>query len=642
MAWHDGLNPNSQTFGIAASGSARVRVMAGPGTGKSFAMKRRVARLLESGVDPRQILAVTFTRVAADDLHRELVQMGVPRCDELKGQTLHSLGLKILSRQSVLAALGRQPRPLNRFEEQALICDLAGQFGGKRPVGRLLQAYNAAWAQAQGVQPGYPQGSQEQLFANAVLSWMHFHQSMLIGEIVPYLLVYLANNPLAPELTEFSHILVDEFQDLNQAEQRIIELLAQANHACIVGDDDQSIYSFKFANPDGIRDWHLTNPGTVDFQLADCHRCPETVVDMANALIAHNQARTPRALTKIPAKGPGLVSTRQFQTIEAEVAFITQEINNLIGRGTAQPGDIIVLVQRAKIGKLIFDALRDALVPVKSYYEESELDTPAAQEQFALFKLLLNPQDRVALRYLLGLGHGDLRANQYRRLRSYCELHGTAPWDTLVLLSNGQLNLPHSNTLIQRFNVIQAQLQHLAVFVANLQLLVDALFPAANPALSELRFLALEILGLLPVGSNASDLLGEMMERITKPEVPATVHQVRLMSLHKSKGLSSPVVFVAGCVQCLLPKLADPGTPHAQQVASMEEQRRLFYVGITRVKADPPNHAGRLYLTYCRTMGMALAMQAGIAGQTAYGVTHVQPSQFIAQLGNSAPRPIAG
>lgn len=616
--------------------------MAGPGTGKSFAMKRRVARLLESGVDPSHILAVTFTRVAADDLHRELVQMGVPGCDQLKGQTLHSLGLKILSRQAVLAALGRHPRPLNRFEEQALICDLAGQFGGKRAVGKLLQAYNAAWAQAQGVQPGYPLGSQEQLFSNAVLSWMHFHQSMLIGEIVPYLLVYLVNNPLAPELAEFSHILVDEFQDLNQAEQRIIALLSHANHACIVGDDDQSIYSFKFANPDGIRDWHITNAGTVDFQLSDCHRCPETVVDMANALIAHNQARTPRTLTKIPTKGPGLVSTRQFQTIEAEVAFITQEINNLIGQGIAQPGEIIVLVQRARIGKLIYDALRDALVPVKSYYEESELDTPAAQEQFALFKLLLDPHDRVALRYLLGLNHVDLRANPYRRLQSYCENNGIAPWDALVLLSSGQINLPHSNTLVQRFNAIQAQLQHLAAFVPNLPLLVDALFPAGNLALSELRFLALEILALLPAGSTAPDLLGEMMERITKPEVPATVHQVRLMSLHKSKGLSSPVVFIAGCVQGLLPKLAEPGTPHAQQVASMEEQRRLFYVGITRVKADPPNHVGRLYLSYCQTMGMALAMQSGIVGQTAYGVTHVQPSQFIAQLGNAAPQPVAG
>lgn len=74
----------------------------------------------------------------------------------------------------------------------------------------------------------------------------------------------------------------------------------------------------------------------------------------------------------------------------------------------------------------------------------------------------------------------------------------------------------------------------------------------------------------------------------------------------------------------------------------MEEQRRLFYVGITRVKANPPQHAGRLYLTYCRTMGMGLAMQAGIVGHAAYGVTHVQPSQFIAQLGNAAPVPIAG
>ena len=104
---------------------------------------------LEEAVEPESILPVTFTRVAAEDLHRELVGMGVPGCDALNGVTLHSLSLKMLMRNHVLEATGRTARPLNDFEVKALVCDLMQAHGGKRAVGRLRKAYEAAWARLQ-------------------------------------------------------------------------------------------------------------------------------------------------------------------------------------------------------------------------------------------------------------------------------------------------------------------------------------------------------------------------------------------------------------------------------------------------------------------------------------------------------------
>jgi DNA helicase-2/ATP-dependent DNA helicase PcrA len=118
-------------------------------------MKRRVAKLLESRIAPKEILAVTFTRVAAEDLHRELQKLGVPGCEELEGQTIHSLAMRILSRKHVLEAVGRAPRPLNTFETKAMICDLAGENGGRRKVKKMIQGYTAAWAQSQGDEPGF-------------------------------------------------------------------------------------------------------------------------------------------------------------------------------------------------------------------------------------------------------------------------------------------------------------------------------------------------------------------------------------------------------------------------------------------------------------------------------------------------------
>jgi DNA helicase II / ATP-dependent DNA helicase PcrA len=112
MPWHENLDPRSPAYGIAAAEERFIRVVAGPGTGKSFALKRRVARLLEAGVDPTRILPVTFTNVAAEDLQREMLQVGVPGCEAIRGSTLHSLSMRILSRQNVLEAIGRIPRPL--------------------------------------------------------------------------------------------------------------------------------------------------------------------------------------------------------------------------------------------------------------------------------------------------------------------------------------------------------------------------------------------------------------------------------------------------------------------------------------------------------------------------------------------------
>jgi DNA helicase II / ATP-dependent DNA helicase PcrA len=291
MPWNDNLVVGSPAYSIAASIHPRIRVLAGPGAGKSFAMKRRVARILEvEGVNPAAVLAVTFTRVAAEDLHRELVSLGVPGAAQLSGRTLHSLAMTILMRQEVLAVLGRVPRALNEFELEPLLADLSNVHGNKHERRRLIRAYGAAWARLQTQQPGYARTPVEQAFVDELVEWLVLHEAMLIDEIIPYLFQYLQANPGAPEHTEFTHILADEYQDLNRAEQDVLGFLGTRASICIVGDDDQSIYSFKHAHPEGIRQWHTLRP-TDDHSIVECRRCPTTAVRMANALIGHNTDR---------------------------------------------------------------------------------------------------------------------------------------------------------------------------------------------------------------------------------------------------------------------------------------------------------------------------------------------------------------
>jgi DNA helicase-2/ATP-dependent DNA helicase PcrA len=640
MAWDTGLDTGSVAFGIASAPEPRIRVIAGPGTGKSFAMKRRVARLLEAGVSPKELLAVTFTRVAAEDLHRELQKLGVPGCEELEGQTLHSLAMRILSRKHVLEAVGRSPRPLNSFETKALICDIAGASGGKRPAKKMIQGYTAAWAQSQGDEPGFAKTDEEKAFQAALVAWLEFHHGMLIGELIPYLVRYLKDNPAAAERSEFKHLLVDEYQDLNKAEQTAIAYLGDTAEICIVGDDDQSIYSFKCAHPDGIREWKDLHPACADLEMADCHRCPTTVVEMANALINVNANRAPRALTPLPDKGAGEVVIVQVPYIHNEAAWITAKVQELIGKGV-HPSEIIILVQRAVAGKPILNALKGEGIPAKSYYEESQLDSEAAQTRFALFKLFLDNEDRVALRYLLGSGHNDFRANAYARVRQHCEASGDTPWAAMNKLAEGTLAIAHTGPLVAQFNTIKAELEALEAVKADLGTFVDVLFPDADPNVSELRELAL---AQKEAAETPEDLLSAMMQEITQPDIPPTVEEVRLMSLHKSKGLSSPYVFIAGCVEGILPPAPDNDWPKAVKDAALEEARRLFYVGITRVKADPANdRPGSLFISYAKQMTIADAYGANVAFQTQSGqMANLLPSRFIGELGPAAPAPVAG
>ena len=116
---------------------------------------------------------------------------------------------------------------------------------------------------------------------------------MLIGEIIPELYRYLRNNPAALERSLYDHVLVDEYQDLYKAEQAVVDLLSANAALCVVGDDDQSLYSFKHAHPEGIRTFGQTHAGCADHVLKDCYRCPTTVVAIANSLIGHNLDREP-------------------------------------------------------------------------------------------------------------------------------------------------------------------------------------------------------------------------------------------------------------------------------------------------------------------------------------------------------------
>jgi superfamily I DNA/RNA helicase len=270
------------------------------------------------------------------------------------------------------------------------------------------------------------------------------------------------------------------------------------------------------------------------------------------------------------------------------------------------------------------------------------LDALEAQRRFALLKLFVDRQNRTALRWLVGVTGNNWNAAGYRRVREHCEATGLTPWQTLEQLSNQVLHIPHTANIVAAFEEIVDELNALEA-LPDLAAVIDLLLPAGDDSVRDLRDLAVLVLNEIGSDDRVQWLL-ELTQAISQPEIPSEIQDVRIMSLHKSKGLSAPVTIIAGCVEGLLPKQPEKGTPPAQAAALIEEQRRLFFVGITRVKADPDiGKPGTLILTYSRRMPLASAMGAGITpAGVQYSVARLNASRFIGELGPHAPTPVAG
>lgn len=329
---------------------------------------------------------------------------------------------------------------------------------------------------------------------------------------------------------------------------------------------------------------------------------------------------------------------RQFQNVQAEAQAIVADIQQQIAAG-AQPGDMIVLSQRRTFASPIYTLLRQQGIPAKSYYAEMPLDSKQAQERFAILKLYLNNQDRVALRWLLGCHHNRWHAPQYARVLAHSQHSGLNPFDTMTALADGLLAIANTGTIVQRFSEIRAELQTLNE-AASLDDFTTLWLPP-----DEHTALLAQIVVEHSEGIDAVEQLFESLQQeFTQPEIPLEVAEVRLMSFHKSKGLSSPIVYIAGCVEGLIPSRPDPQKTPAENAAKLEEDRRLFYVAMTRVKADPDHgKPGYLHISYPRTMPVADAMQNNIGAAQFYGGTAIlHGSRFLGELGPEAPQPEVG
>jgi DNA helicase-2/ATP-dependent DNA helicase PcrA len=366
--WLDGLEGEALPTFIKCSAKV-IRVVAGPGSGKTTGLKRRIRRLVEGdAMDRSRIFVGTFTRAITTDLKKTLGA-------ELAVMTLHSLAYQLL-RVNTTALGGRRLRFLLEFEEEAMLYDIGLEVGGDH-WGRVkhLRRLQASWAERTQLS--------DARFAGAVDRWLRHHGGMLIGE-VPHIATMALSNGDIP-IGQFDEVVIDEYQDLTACEQVMVEQIwSGVGSLVVLGDDDQSIYGFRFNHPGGITGFLERWADKVeDIPIPDNRRCAKSIVQIANHLMAEAGSKKAPMIAKRPDEGTAVFV--HWPSVEEEVAGLAKYIN------LREHQEFLVLVPKRFIGYRLQDAVGGA---AQTAFRQEVLEYPLTQERFALASLIASREHR--------------------------------------------------------------------------------------------------------------------------------------------------------------------------------------------------------------------------------------------------------
>lgn len=616
--------PNDQLDLALLSGSNRVCVISAPGSGKTTrVLLPKITALIDSGVAQSEMVLLTFSRVSAADLKGKVGTVA----PLLKTGTVHSLALSFLISENNHAVRARIETILMDFEKPILISDLAVVLAGfdRNTLKKLFSEFSAGWATQQEDQI-FIENDDRRRFKAAVMGWLHEHHTVTMEEIMYHAVNLARQLPDAALIDEPQYILVDEFQDLNRLEQEFIEQLARRSRLLlIVGDPDQSIYSFKYAHPAGIEEFAGTT-GVDAFRHNVTLRCPEPITEVAAQLL---QQISPGRVSPLISgcRNPGEVHFVVRNTQEEEFEYIINSIVERLRAGVA-PSDIAVLVPKKDLGRDFADAanaslerlglLDQAIVDVTSKNDIS----PVEQKAVLKFGIIAKPDSVLRARTLLGLEDGSHFAREFDLIkRHYGNIEQALAQANAADFPTRQIRVRRLCGLIQELrNFCEAHQE-----VVDLRLVIDEIFPVEDTALTRMRTL---FLSLIEEGDTLSGLYAKFIDHTRN--IPADAHTIRVMTLLASKGLGVNHVYIIGCNSGNI-----PGSNHSSHLTDreyFEEQGRLLYVGFTRAQST-------LTVSWSRNVpyAPALRQRTGTLATRRIGgqlYAHVGLSEFLQNLAN--------
>ncbi|MGM0613653.1 MAG: ATP-dependent helicase [Bacteroidota bacterium] len=651
------LNQSQQEAVIQTKGP--VMVIAGAGSGKTRVLTHRVAYMISQGIDPFNILALTFTNKAAREMQERITRMiGGSDAKSVWMGTFHSIFARILRADGHHLGYPSNYTIYDTDDAKRLIRSIVKEMkldNKTYPPGQVLhrissaksnlishQEYNNnAELMNQDKMAGKPYIGEiftrynTRLKKSSAMDFddLLFNMNILLRDFPEILYKYQKR---------FHYIMVDEYQDTNFAQYLIVKkLAANDENICVVGDDAQSIYAFRGANIENILNFRADYPDAKIFKLEQNYRSTKNIVNAANSIIVNNKDQMHKDVWTENFEGEK-IRLIQNSTDQEEAMQIASSIFETMQNQKANHGDFAILYRTNAQSRALEESLRHKNIPYRifgglSFYQRKEI-----KDLLAYFRLVINPNDQDALMRIINVPARGIGTTSMERLMVEAERLGISIWELCENIENSQVKLnsgirnriDNFITMIKSFRVEldKKNAYDLAMRIAResglMKVLKDDQTPEGISRYENIEELLNAIslyvdkaedeeapLGVLETPDEPDDelrTLDKYMQNIAlitdldnEDDDP---DKVSLMTIHGAKGLEFPYVFVAGLEENLFPSMQSMGTR-----AELEEERRLFYVAVTRAEKQ-------VWLTYAET-------------RRRYGnVIFSEPSRFIDEL----------
>lgn len=614
----DDLNPEQRDAVTMIDGP--LMILAGAGTGKTRVITYRIAYMLRSGIPPRSIVALSFTNKAAREMTERVRALVGNRAQDVWLGTFHSFCLGILRRFPKDADLSPGFGLADTSDQLDLVQrgleekNWAGLYQADRMHHQIGIAKNQMLSVADLRKgQGHPQITADlQVLAEVYALYerqLKLHRVIDFDDCIFKTVCLLRDVPHVREALrrDFRYLMVDEYQDTNRAQLSVLAALASdTNDVCAVGDDDQSIYSWRGAMFEVLEQFEQLFPGTRVTKLEQNYRCSNVILGAANQVIKNNTKRKEKTLWSASTETTPL-TIAPCENEAAESRFVAEKCLTLFGGGM-EPKDIGILYRANNQAKALELALREARVAYKTYGGQSFFERKEVKDFVCYLRLLLESGDRLAMWRVINTPNRGIGLKTLERIEDAARNSSRTPYDIIAdESSDASVRTESVRKFVTLIEELKAQpldspeafeaLGHKILKLSGLE--VDVRVKTADGGSRERKLANLRSLPawLSTLAADVFKQSGTFDRRLLldslcldadrKNDKDTGGNHVSLMTIHAAKGLEFPAVFVVGVEEEQLPHKNSIQDPNA-----LCEERRLFYVALTRAKK-------KLFLSYC-------------------------------------------
>ncbi|MDD3567126.1 MAG: 3'-5' exonuclease [Bacteroidales bacterium] len=592
-------------------------IIAGAGSGKTRVLTYRIAHLLKQGVAPWSILSLTFTNKAAREMKDRIASVvGESTAKQLWMGTFHSMFMRILRAEANKLGYVNSFTIYDTADSKSLISSIVKElkldtqtYKVNEVLGRISSAKNnliTPQAYAANTQlVAYDRKARKPEIAKIYAMYAqrcYKASAMDFDDLLLNTNVLFRDFPdvLAKYQAKFQYILVDEYQDTNYSQYLIVKKLAASHkNVCVVGDDAQSIYSFRGAKIENILNFRNDYPEYKLFKLEQNYRSTQTIVNAANSVIAKNKRQLQKASFSANAEGEKIKIIKAY-TDQEESFMVASAIAELIQRDHINFKDIAILYRTNAQSRLFEESLRKRNIPYRVYGSLSFYQRKEIKDTIAYFRLTVNPNDDEALKRIINFPTRGIGATTMERLEAAANENNQSIWVTIEKLNEHNPGLkPAALGKVMQFYSLIKQMGTIAytaeayeaaqTIVMNAGLMKEFKADGSIEGITRLQNIE-ELLNSIKELSDAQKeegiaevtTLADYLENVSlltdaDNDKPEDRNKVSIMTIHSAKGLEFDYVFLAGVEEELFPSKMSTGS-----LEDLEEERRLFYVALTR------------------------------------------------------------